>query len=170
MKKYIFRAGHRVTGISAETAGKELERIRLDQGALTPPTVVEAARPKDAPLHPAFEWDNKTAAERYREHQARNLIRSVHVVTEARPEPAPAYVHVSSEEKPSYQPMELVVQSPDMFALALTELQRKMAGAMEAVRQLEVAAQDSDDADRLARVGIAIRAIETASDAIRALH
>lgn len=37
--------------------------------------VVNTARPPTSPLHPVFEWDNKKAADEYRLHQARHLVR-----------------------------------------------------------------------------------------------
>jgi hypothetical protein len=36
--------------------------------------VVEEARSKDSPLHDKFEWDNTIAGQKWRIHQARNLI------------------------------------------------------------------------------------------------
>lgn len=76
---YKFRDGYR-SSISAEIAGQELERIRRAEGHCQPETVVEAARPEDAPLHPAFEWNDSIAAEEHRKSQARAIIRSVIVV------------------------------------------------------------------------------------------
>jgi hypothetical protein len=63
-----------------------------------------------------------------------------------------------------------VVQSPDLFALALAELQAKVRGAVEAVHELERAARGSSDAERLAKVGLAVKALETAASAISSLH
>lgn len=54
----------------------ELKRIAQENdGVLKAEAVVEAARPPDSPLHGSFTWDNSEAAERWRLHQARNLIR-----------------------------------------------------------------------------------------------
>lgn len=53
----------------------ELEAIYTRDQALDPHAVVDAARPKDSPLHRYFEWNNGTAAEAWRVHQARQLIR-----------------------------------------------------------------------------------------------
>jgi hypothetical protein len=54
----------------------ELRRIAKDNdGILKPEAVVEAARPKGSPLHSQFDWNNSVAAEKWRIHQARNLIR-----------------------------------------------------------------------------------------------
>lgn len=48
-------------------------------GRLTPALVVEAATNPASPLHSEFTWDNSVAAQKYREVQARRLIRSVEV-------------------------------------------------------------------------------------------
>lgn len=52
-----------------------LTDIYRARGELTPQLVVDEARPKDAPLHDRFEWDNKVAGEAYRRVQAQQLIR-----------------------------------------------------------------------------------------------
>lgn len=53
-----------------------LEEIRkANGGVLRPKDVVDAARPANHPLHSKFEWDDGEAAERYREWQARRLIK-----------------------------------------------------------------------------------------------
>ena len=59
--------------VPADVAGKEFERLESTVG-LTAKNVVDASRPTDAPLHNAFEWDDKTAAEKYRQTQATSMI------------------------------------------------------------------------------------------------
>lgn len=55
---------------------QELERLKNESGGvLLPQKVVEVARKKTNPLHSWFEWNNGEAAEKYRLHQARQLIR-----------------------------------------------------------------------------------------------
>ena len=56
----------------------ELERLFLE-GLLRPADVVEAARDPESPLHSHFEWDDTEAAEKWREEQARQLIRNVRI-------------------------------------------------------------------------------------------
>lgn len=83
--------------VSAQVAGEELRRIEeANDGILRPRDVVDESRPEEAPLHPAFEWRDEVAAEKYREDQARQVIRSVRVVREEAPDKGPllAYVHV----------------------------------------------------------------------------
>jgi hypothetical protein len=71
-------------GIDAQEAGEELERIKQRDRTIVPEVVVDEARPEDAVLHPAFEWEDPVAAERYRVIQAQQLIKRVRVIC---PEP-----------------------------------------------------------------------------------
>lgn len=53
----------------------ELKRVAAEHGGyLRPKDVVKAAREETSPLHSQFTWDNNLAAEKYRLHQARQLI------------------------------------------------------------------------------------------------
>lgn len=54
-----------------------LTDIYQSRGELTPQIVVDEARPKNAPLHDRFEWNDKIAGEAYRRVQAQQLIRTV---------------------------------------------------------------------------------------------
>jgi len=63
-----------------KTVDSELHRIARDNGGvLLPESVVDAARDPDSPLHSAFTWDDDEAAQKWRIHQARNLILRVHI-------------------------------------------------------------------------------------------
>jgi len=54
----------------------ELKRLAEQSGGiLQPQDVVEAARPLSSPLHNSFTWDESEAANKWRLHQARNLLR-----------------------------------------------------------------------------------------------
>lgn len=168
-QKFRFRDSYRTPkGVSAEVAAEELAAIHEREGALTPPVVVEAARPKDATLHPVFEWDNKKAAEAYRINQARNLIRAVEIVTttDGKESAAPVYVHIPTPT-PNYERVDVVIQQPDRFALALMSMNRRLQEATHAIDVLEQAARGGgDNSERLARIAVAARAIETAREAI----
>lgn len=78
----------------------ELMQIQREQLVILPEAVVKrAADPKSA-MHRYFDWDDTSAAKKYRIWQARQLIAQVHVVdTEsANQEPVRAFVHVKPEE------------------------------------------------------------------------
>ena len=59
----------------------EVLRSQSDDGRIDPARLVQDAKPKNSPLHSAFEWDDRAAGAKYRENQARQMIRSVEVVT-----------------------------------------------------------------------------------------
>ncbi|WP_461455494.1 hypothetical protein [Metallibacterium sp.] len=52
-------------------------------GLLLPRKVWEEAKAKDHPLHDYFEWNDRLAGKRYRDEQARVLIRGVRISTES---------------------------------------------------------------------------------------
>lgn len=111
--------------VDAQTAGEELHRIYEDKGQLEPADIVDESRPATAPLHTCFEWDDEVAAEKYREVQAGNLIRSITVVHET-PTHEPVEVRAFVKPLETYAPIDVVVNSEEqMDALlksALSEL------------------------------------------------
>ena len=128
-KKEVFALTYKwklpgVIPVDAQTAGDELERIYHERGELNPADIVEESRNEDAPLHRCFEWDDQTAAEKYRESQASLIIRSIVTVADGRDEPQEvrAYVHVEN----TYRPVSVVVESRDymeeLLKTALLEL------------------------------------------------
>ena len=72
-KKYSYRAGYHYN-VPAQTVGETMEKI-IDRGdQLTAQSFLDESRPKDAPTHALFEWDDTVAAEKYRLHQSKNVI------------------------------------------------------------------------------------------------
>ena len=61
----------RITDIAEKNGGK-----------ITPDMVVADAKKASSPLHDQFDWNDKTAAEKYRKQVARQLIRSVKIEIE----------------------------------------------------------------------------------------
>jgi hypothetical protein len=124
--------------ITAQDAGDELARIQAEHGSLTPQTVVDESRPDDAPLHPAFEWDDSVASERYRHIQASDLIKTVEVIqpTTDEPKSEPAYVSVDRPSR-QYQRTVEVVKSPELFESAFLQACERLRAAERAVEQLQ---------------------------------
>jgi len=70
--------GSRLSDEDAKKAYTVLQRLlKKNGGKFTPKQVLEAARNKRSPLHGLFDWDDSTAAEKWRVHQARILIASI---------------------------------------------------------------------------------------------
>lgn len=95
--EYQWKPGsaHRV---APEVAAQVFNEVRERDGDVTPAGVLDASRDQSAPLHDEFDWCDKTAAERYRQHQARKMIGSLVVVyrhsSSAESTPTRAYVSV----------------------------------------------------------------------------
>lgn len=106
---------------------EQLMAVRAEHGALTPTIVVNAARPKDHPLHDRFEWDNKIAGEKWRATQAAELIRSVRI-TYARADGTEGNVRqfhsVQHEEQQAYDPIEEIVADPIATQILLRNMKR----------------------------------------------
>lgn len=116
---------------------QQLQAIYDEHGRLDAEIVVDAARPKDAPLHSHFEWNNSVAGEAYRKVQARELIRSVKVVYrndltgEKGSVRAFQSVRRSDAAAPSYEPVDKVLDDPITTQLLLRDMQRDI----EALKQ-----------------------------------
>ena len=60
--------------VSADVAGKEIEKIEKKYGSVTSELVLQSATPESSPLHDVFEWDDSVAGHKYRLQQATVLI------------------------------------------------------------------------------------------------
>lgn len=119
--------------VSAQTAGEHIEKLSEEHGEVTPKLLLEDSRPKNAVLHPLYEWDNKKAAEKYRLHQSKLIIGNLVVVSTTSEDPqiplvpVRAFVSVNDRnEKASYRPT-LIALSEEatkekIIANALSEL------------------------------------------------
>lgn len=72
--------------INHEISLNEIDEIsRKNDGFLTPDAIVEHARNPASSLHNRFDWDDSSAAQKYRLQQARGLIRSITVTVVRQP-------------------------------------------------------------------------------------
>lgn len=136
--------------ISMDEKVNELERIRLDNhGLLKPEIVVDESRPEEAVLHPCFDWVDESAAEKYRIHQARNLIKSVRItktkddgtVTAKR-----VYVNLgeSEDNAQAYHAISDVVRNPEQRAQMIDQVWRELSAIKARYRELLQAVEDQD--------------------------
>lgn len=167
--KYKLR---REVGVQADVVADELKRINEKYQGVDPRDVVTEAEPVDAPLHPAFTWNDQKAAYRYRLYEARNLIRAVHVVDEATGEDLGCeFVRVTTggddedddSAQTKYLPRATVVADKDLFESAIRGLIEKLKGAERSLSDLE------KEASRLKGKPKA-RAVRQASQAVRTAH
>ena len=77
--KYQWRIESLAKGIDPDAAMKELEHIEIVYGALTPENIVQASQAEDAILHALFDWNDETAAHKYRIRQAATILNNIEV-------------------------------------------------------------------------------------------
>lgn len=108
-----------------------LQGIYDRSGYLTPELVVEAARPKDSPLHKAiFDRSPNEAAEAWYRERAGELIRKVKIKSVRDDDSVPADVRAYYSVHDSnrgfiYEPAEKVAQDPFLRQLVLRDMERE---------------------------------------------
>lgn len=113
---------------------KELRALHSRDGVLTCEAVLDAARPKNSPLHSYFTWEDSRAAERYRLIEAGRLIATVRI--EYRRKKAaqvvytPAFIPTgtNNEGKREYFPVEEVTRNEFLQQKALADARSEMEG------------------------------------------
>lgn len=102
--KIRLKPGTRVKS-DVETIYNELEAVRAENnGDLVLQAIVDRSKPKSAPLHDEFEWNNPKAANQWRLYQARQVSKSVEIIHDGA-KPTRAYesvkvIEIDAEEKP----------------------------------------------------------------------
>lgn len=148
MAAYEWKPGFHMKA-DAQKVGEQMARIERS-GELTPRSLVDANRKRGAVLHDYFEWDDRKAAEKYREVQASYVIRAIEVQVQGCSQPTRAFVPVSTEGgNSSYVSVEVAISHEDtrdeVLDRALAELrafERKygglveLAGVLEAIREV----------------------------------
>lgn len=126
--------------ISAATAIRELAERK---GTLTAEIVLEAAKPKNSPLHSHFDWNDTAAARKYRLIQAAELIRRIKVeyeISDTKTVTIRAFHNVVPEERPEstgeeipasakgfYVPLETALSVESYRSQLLANCKRDMA-------------------------------------------
>lgn len=82
-------------------------------GDFTPKDIVAKAAPRQSPIHKYFDWNDTSAAEKWRLHQARNLVLSV--VVEIDGIETSKYVSVKINDRRSYIETETARHIPDIW-------------------------------------------------------
>lgn len=138
IKEYSWKTKGFIKG-DANKIGRELEIIE-QTGDLRPQTVVDYARThNDSELHSVFDWNDTTAAEKYRRHQAGIVITSIrvniiHDKKQKTNKPIKAFIHTARLEK--YEPIEVVIQDTDRYQLLLEKAYMELKGVKDRYTEL----------------------------------
>ena len=113
------------SSIPAQAVGEEIERCKNGTGFITPAAVVAKAERPESALHGCFEWNNDAAAEKYRLHQAGELLRNIVTVAvtardgEERSFAVRAFVNVKTKRERGYKEIAAVAGLEDEYAYLL---------------------------------------------------
>lgn len=108
----------------------ELLRIREERGKLTAAAVLADARDPESPLHDRFTWADDEAAEHWRLHEARTLIRLVKIVYRAPSGEARKVREFHSIDRPelgerSYEPVDTILADPLQTKILMRQMERE---------------------------------------------
>lgn len=117
-------AAWRVDGIFKADADKCYKEI-VSLKQITPKMVLEYAKDENSELHKCFEWNNDSAAEKYRMIQAGNVIRMLYIVPKNVDTPPVRVLSRTSDTV--YQPTRTFIKNQneyeDLLKRALSELE-----------------------------------------------
>lgn len=123
--------------IQAETVAMSLEEIRSKHGVLTPQAVLTEARNKDHILHDQFDWNDRTASEKYRIIQARSIINCViMVLNEDEPVQVRAFMKTSTLHE--YKPAQDVLTNKDDMEFVLQQAKSEMNSFIRKYKALKL--------------------------------
>lgn len=112
--------------VDANTAGAVCEQLEA-AGNLSAKSLLDASRPEDAPLHSEFEWNDSVAAEKFREGQARCIIRHLVVRLDEKPdEPVRGFFQITQQE-PRYTNVNAILTHRDLRAELIQQALEEMA-------------------------------------------
>lgn len=108
--------------VSADVAKAELDRIYEKHGKVTAKNIVDESRDTNAALHQCFEWRDDVAAEKYREEQARDLIRCLVTVEKSIEDEEPIIVRAYVKTTEKYEPISVALKSEDKYAVLIQDV------------------------------------------------
>ncbi len=118
----------------ASEVGAEIEEIERKNGTVTTSAVVDAARNEKSVMHNLFEWNDTVAGEKYREHQARQILHALVVIPETNNQTR-AFVNVVYGSQPGqtgkYVNLNTATHDPEMMVIILSNAIREL----EAIQQ-----------------------------------
>lgn len=147
MSSYAFKDGA-IHKVSPQVAGTVLSAM-ADEGRLTAKNVVEEARPEDSPLHPEFEWDDRIAAELWREKQAQLLIAHVIIVPDESPKQEPTRAFQITVEPHKYEHIDIVMRDKTKRNVLLENAKNELIAFKKKYANLTELASVFDAIDQL---------------------
>lgn len=105
----------KMPGLFKADAQKVAEEIKSIGDEVTAEQIVELARDEETELHKCFDWNDQTAAEKWRKQQARQILCYL-VIKEETPEENAVPLRVFyKNDNDGYKPSEKIFRQPDEY-------------------------------------------------------
>jgi len=161
----LSRWGYNSKGVDPEKIYRELSIIHDKNNGILPNQVVQVAKSPKSELHKCFDWDNTKASDKWRLHQARQVIKAIRIIKEDVSE-SPRICYIKIDDK--YKSVSTVIMNESEYIQALHYLQSKVEQSEKALRDLMRYAK-KDDSEKMTMINLAMEAFSTARKAIEAL-
>jgi len=128
MKIYEWKDGARIKK-DPQIIGEYIDSIATKYGgSLSPKVLVDLAGDPENILHDIFLWDDSLAATKYREDQARNLLRNIMVtIEESKGEQIKAFVNIKSDGESVYKPINSVISNPSELKYIIDQARSELS-------------------------------------------
>ena len=154
----------KVEGIKSNTIEEFLIKTKDKETV----AVVADAKKKSSPLHSIFEWDDKTAAHKFRLVTARKLISAVYVVC-GDGEREPAFVSVKTPYKQYYQSAEIACEHIDEWTSVVESARQAIEQAYDKLLELK-AVSDRVMPQHTQKIIAAQKALLKGADLVASTH
>jgi hypothetical protein len=128
MVKYVFKDQplgiNNAKNADPQKIGEALDAIKkATKGRCNSKTILDASRNSKHYLHQFFEWRDSLAAEKYRQDQARTLMRCLEIVEkhDGEERKLPAFISLIEREGRGYYTVREVLNSAELQAIALRQ-------------------------------------------------
>ena len=131
---------------------KVYEEIQSIGDSYTPREILAYAREnEDSELHKCFDWDDTTAAEKWRLHTARNICCSlkVEVTQEEGKDPVMFRLIQTDKEAKAYKPVTFTVRNDDEYSQLLKQAKAELAAFKKRYKSIVELESVIDEIDRI---------------------
>jgi len=138
--KYEWKRNSLGDSPAAEIA-KEIEALsKKNHNKVSPKQIVKMAKNKSSALHTCFIWDDKKAAGKYREDQARYILRNIIIVCDDDDDErivTRAFVSIQEDDSSYYTTIKNVGNSDDLYGQLLSQAYEDLEAFREKYKKLK---------------------------------
>lgn len=121
--------GTRFFKADAQKCADEIMEICDRLESATPQKILEKARDSNTELHKCFTWDDAIASEKWRLHEARNIICNLKIVDKREDKKTgtvPIRVFYKTDDQSGYKPTKLILKKPDEYKALVERCRREL--------------------------------------------